>query len=171
MKENSKCPVTGATSHAAARGTSNSDWWPNQINLKILHQNSAKGNPMGEEDLTDWTFDSTWFPTEKALFEDYDSFNHNCSVVSGISECMVFPIPAKHIINFVMAKDSSTQVRIRLVNQQFEQLISIDSLYDDDIQFNLDVFELTSGSIVRMYYVFINKDSCMFKGHGDIKIY
>jgi catalase-peroxidase len=25
------------------------DWWPNQLNLKILHQNSAKGNPMGEE--------------------------------------------------------------------------------------------------------------------------
>jgi catalase-peroxidase len=25
---------------------SNGDWWPNQLNLKILHQNSAKGNPM-----------------------------------------------------------------------------------------------------------------------------
>jgi catalase-peroxidase len=45
-----KCPVTGRSSKSAAsRGTSNQDWWPNQLNLKILHQNSAKGNPMGEE--------------------------------------------------------------------------------------------------------------------------
>ena len=30
-------------------GTSNRDWWPNQLNLKILHQNSSTSNPMGEE--------------------------------------------------------------------------------------------------------------------------
>ncbi len=30
------------------RGTSNVDWWPNQLNLKILHQNTSKSNPMGE---------------------------------------------------------------------------------------------------------------------------
>jgi len=32
----------------AGRGTSNRDWWPNQLNLKILHQNSSLSNPMGE---------------------------------------------------------------------------------------------------------------------------
>ena len=47
------CPVMGAVSPAAARHTaagamSNRDWWPNQLNLKILHQNSSKGNPMGD---------------------------------------------------------------------------------------------------------------------------
>jgi catalase-peroxidase len=50
MKEESKCPVTGRTRKAAAGGgTSNRDWWPNQINLKILHQHSRLGNPMGGE--------------------------------------------------------------------------------------------------------------------------
>jgi catalase-peroxidase len=34
--------------HNAAQGTSNEDWWPNQLDLDILHQNSAKGNPMGD---------------------------------------------------------------------------------------------------------------------------
>ena len=49
MEENGKCPVTGSTGKAAAGGgTSNRDWWPNQLNLKILHQNSPKGNPMGK---------------------------------------------------------------------------------------------------------------------------
>ena len=48
--ESSKCPVTGKVHKptAAAGGISNRDWWPNQLNLKILHQHSGKGNPMGE---------------------------------------------------------------------------------------------------------------------------
>ncbi len=34
---------------SGARGTSNQDWWPNQLNLKILHQHSPLSNPMGKE--------------------------------------------------------------------------------------------------------------------------
>ena len=50
MNEDSKCPVTGgADKPTAGSGTSNRDWWPNQLNLKILHQNSPMSNPMGEE--------------------------------------------------------------------------------------------------------------------------
>ena len=53
MSEQSKCPVTGATSKPiAGGGTSNQDWWPNQLNLKILHQHSQKSNPMGESSTT-----------------------------------------------------------------------------------------------------------------------
>jgi catalase-peroxidase len=49
MTDESKCPVTGKThQHAAGRGTSNQDWWPNQLNLKILHLHSSLSNPMGE---------------------------------------------------------------------------------------------------------------------------
>jgi catalase-peroxidase len=49
MTEDSKCPVTGKTSKAiAGGGPSNRDWWPNQLNLKILHQHSDLSNPMGE---------------------------------------------------------------------------------------------------------------------------
>jgi catalase-peroxidase len=50
MNEESKCPVTGgAKKPIAGGGTSNREWWPNQLNLKILHQNSHMSNPMGEE--------------------------------------------------------------------------------------------------------------------------
>src|SRR5674476_1064862 len=49
MNEDSKSPVTGsADKHTAGRGTSNRDWWPNQLNLTILHQNSSLSNPMSE---------------------------------------------------------------------------------------------------------------------------
>jgi catalase-peroxidase len=59
-----KCPVTGATltaqpqadptasppaqAHAAAVPYADRDWWPNQLNLKVLHQNPPAGNPMGQ---------------------------------------------------------------------------------------------------------------------------
>jgi catalase-peroxidase len=45
-----RCPVTGKTRKSiSGGGTSNRDWWPNQLNLKILHQNSSLSNPMESE--------------------------------------------------------------------------------------------------------------------------
>jgi len=45
-----KCPVTGRTHKPiAGGGTSNLEWWPNQLNLRILHQHSIKSNPLGED--------------------------------------------------------------------------------------------------------------------------
>lgn len=45
-----KCPVTGRTSKAVSgSGTTNKDWWPNKLNLRILHQNSNLSNPMGAD--------------------------------------------------------------------------------------------------------------------------
>ena len=47
----SKCPVTNGAPkpHGRRRARSNRDWWPNQLNLQILHQNSPLSNPMGKE--------------------------------------------------------------------------------------------------------------------------
>ncbi len=47
MSNESKCPVMH---HSDARGTiANQRWWPNQLNLKMLHQNPPASNPMGED--------------------------------------------------------------------------------------------------------------------------
>jgi len=49
MSEESKSTATGrARKFTAGGGTTNRDWWPNQLNLDILHQHSSKSNPMGE---------------------------------------------------------------------------------------------------------------------------
>ena len=45
MSTESKCPFH----HTAGGGTSNRDWWPNQLKLEILHQHSSLSNPMGED--------------------------------------------------------------------------------------------------------------------------
>lgn len=50
VNKESKCPFTGGTlKQTAGGGTSNRDWWPNQLNLDILRQHSSLSNPMGEE--------------------------------------------------------------------------------------------------------------------------
>ena len=48
MSEESKCPVQHNPT-AGSGGMSNRDWWPNQLNLKILHQHSSLSNPLGEK--------------------------------------------------------------------------------------------------------------------------
>jgi catalase (peroxidase I) len=42
-KSQGKCPVM----HNSIAARSNRDWWPNQLNLRVLHQNSTLSNPMG----------------------------------------------------------------------------------------------------------------------------
>ena len=50
MTTESKCPVLGGSNrHTAVGATANQHWWPNQLNLKVLHQNSPQSDPMGEE--------------------------------------------------------------------------------------------------------------------------
>src|ERR1700688_4443132 len=42
MDKESKCPV------AHSRGSRNREWWPDQLDIQVLHQNSKKSDPMGE---------------------------------------------------------------------------------------------------------------------------
>ena len=51
MSNDAKCPFAGGINKQAAAGgaRSNADWWPNQLNLKILHQHSSSADPMGED--------------------------------------------------------------------------------------------------------------------------
>ena len=48
MSENGKCPVHHGHMSTTSAGTSNRDWWPNQLNLSILHQNAPSSSPMAE---------------------------------------------------------------------------------------------------------------------------
>ena len=87
MSDISKCPVMHGANKAAATGsTSNQHWWPEQLNLKILNQNSSNVNPMGAEfdypaafrsldlkavkaDLTELMTDSQdWWPADYGTY-------------------------------------------------------------------------------------------------------
>jgi len=47
MSTESKCPYSG--SKMASEGPYNQHWWPNQVNLKVLQNNSPQANPMGQD--------------------------------------------------------------------------------------------------------------------------
>ncbi len=48
MSTESKCPFAGDRKHSLAGAQTNAAWWPNQLNLKILHQNSSLSDPMDQ---------------------------------------------------------------------------------------------------------------------------
>ena len=50
LSTEAKCPVSaGARRHTGAGATTNAAWWPNQLNLKILHQHSPLSDPMDKD--------------------------------------------------------------------------------------------------------------------------
>ncbi|HEY5120481.1 MAG TPA: catalase/peroxidase HPI [Acidimicrobiales bacterium] len=49
MDNESKCPISGGANTHFSDSHANQQWWPNQLNLKILHQNAAPSNPLGED--------------------------------------------------------------------------------------------------------------------------
>jgi catalase-peroxidase len=50
LSTETQCPVSNGASRQAARGgPTNVDWWPNQLSLKILQQNSPLSDPTGQE--------------------------------------------------------------------------------------------------------------------------
>ncbi len=50
MQSEASCPFSGnASKKSAPRGTTNAAWWPEQLNLKVLHQQSSLSNPMSSE--------------------------------------------------------------------------------------------------------------------------
>ena len=50
MDAESKCPAMhGANTKNKGEGATNRDWWPNQLDISILHQHDEKSNPMGKD--------------------------------------------------------------------------------------------------------------------------
>ncbi|MEM7263497.1 MAG: catalase/peroxidase HPI, partial [Planctomycetota bacterium] len=73
--DQTKCPVIGDQNPAAARHTaagslSNADWWPNQLNVGVLHQNSPRGNPMGDDFDYAKEFEKVDLPSLKKELEE-----------------------------------------------------------------------------------------------------
>ena len=76
FKEQSKCPFTGKgtpSKHSTGKGTSNRDWWPNSLNLKILSQHSSLVDPMDKKFNYAKEFKKLNY---KALKKDLHKFDH-----------------------------------------------------------------------------------------------
>ena len=129
------------------------------------------GVPMGLTDTTDWTNDDVWLAVEKKLFANYESYINNCFFDSKTSIYPSYPNPTVNRLFYIsVIKDSNTMYMIRVVNKHFDKLILEDSISRKTIIFNLTGLTQDSDTMLRAYYMFIRNDSCLYKGHGDIKI-
>jgi hypothetical protein len=120
-------------------------------------------NLMGAPDTTDWKTGDVWNEAEEKLFAD--SYATNCTPPHPYT----ITVSPNQCVNSFMAwfnKDSSTQVNMRLVDENLNVLLSVDSVTARAVAIDVSSFVKNT---VRLYYKFI-ANNCEFKGYGDILI-
>lgn len=142
----------------------------NKIIFEGITTTDIFGSYTGFYDYTDWQQNDFWQSKEKQLFTDYELYDTNCPTDT-INQIVGYPNPIvdfRFKLHFV--KDSTTRVDFRIVNQNFEKLISLDSVYSHQITLTFKDIVTENDSIYRVYYRFITDNNCEFVGHGDIQI-
>lgn len=127
------------------------------------------GNLNGLVDNSDWTFTSDWVGQEFDLFEYSDSINYFLQD-STIVMHPAFPNSNSGIFHLNYQKETHTYFNIRVINKNWEVLISADSIVGNNIALDVQGLVDNSGEMVRVYYMFTKNDSCLYKGHGDIQL-
>jgi len=120
------------------------------------------GTMEGEADTSDWRCDDKWNTNEKALFTD--SFSETCKPVQ--YKAMFYPNPCRSKSTLYFIKDSNVRVSIRIVDKNLNVIMHSDSIRRPIIP--IDLSSITADDTIRVYYKFITKDKCEYKGHGDI---
>lgn len=128
------------------------------------------GLPVFLGDSTDWTSIDHWVTIEKELFEDYETLVHTHQLFPNLYVYPGYPNPTTNTFFIPFVKDSMAWFKLRIVNQKFETLVAEDSIYSNNVGLALNEFNQNSEKMLRAYYMCIRNDSCLFKGHGDIKI-
>jgi len=114
-------------------------------------------------DTTDWRTDDTWILKESDLFSLIQT---KCSPPDN-NKIIAYPNPCNGIFALYIEKDPASRVELRLVDQDFNILISIDTILQNNVQLNAGTFGIID--TVRLYYKFVD-GNCEWKGHGDIII-
>lgn len=123
---------------------------------------------IGGVDTTDWRENETWLQIEKDLFSDFSNLTFNYTSDSTMMVSPAFPNPCSDILNLNYQKDSSVELQLRIVDEDFNLLFSLNSIYSDAISISLnDINSLNTGDKFRVYYIFKQGNTCIAKGHGD----
>lgn len=142
---------------------------PERIRFEGVSLTDANGNALSQEDTTDWRVDDEWEAEEMALFEEGASLPL-CSADGETKVFAVWPNPASRQFAFGFRITNPISADFRLVDQDFNLLLSHDTLQFTNPGFNQLEFDATSLAIrdtVRMYYQF-STSNCVFRGHGDL---
>lgn len=138
-------------------------------NSKIVFSGVTKtdnfGTVQGSRDTTDWRLDDQWQDIEAKLFKE--SFSTGCTdSLKQRFRVMFYPNPARQKATLYVIKDSGIRFSYRLVDKDFNVIMSDDSFFGSTLSMNMSSF--TSDDTIRIYYKFITSDRCEVRGHGDI---
>jgi len=121
---------------------------------------------ISSRDTTDWKLFENWSEKENSLFDD--NLNSACSTGDFDYSIIAYPNPCSGIINLHISKPETMRLAFRVVDKNYNVLITQDSLYSSTIAFNFSYIHI-SNETVRIYYKLYG-ESCAFRGHGDLKI-
>lgn len=119
---------------------------------------------LSSQDTTDWNLNDIWMDKENSLFTEKK--DNKCS--SDEYSIISYPNPCDGIFLLRLTKPDDSRFAFRVVDKDFNVLVTQDSIMSNSIAISLEGFNV-SNEIVRIYYKYFGMD-CELKGHGDIKI-
>jgi len=145
----------------------NSPGYPNISGYTATDNN---GNLMGLIDESDWIYDSNWSIGVENLFPEFQNLVNDFGHYSTIQMYPGYPNPTSSASYFSMIKDNDIRVSFRVVNKYHQVIASADSMYSSTFGVNTPAIVSSTDTLIRIYYFFERNDSCLYKGHGDIKV-
>jgi hypothetical protein len=134
-----------------------------QISFGSITERDKFGAVIGKPDTTDWRTDDVWSQQEKDLFTA--KFAENAPRTDTM-QIMFYTNPCHGKSVIYLQKKPDTKLSLRIVDRDYNVLMSMDDLKDMSSQINLSAIGVND--TVRMYYKFIDSKNNEFKGHGDI---
>jgi hypothetical protein len=138
-----------------------------QIKFEGITERDIYGYPYGNIDSTDWQIGENWQDLEKQLFQDFNSYNYKDSNDANF-EIIAYPNPFEVSIYLRLTKKNTTRFDFRVVTQEFNIIISKDSIINNEIYINISDFLNPRDTILRIYYRFIEENNFGYLGHGDL---
>jgi len=136
-----------------------------KIRFSGISMMDINAQPMSNKDSTDWITGDVWKSQETGLFDNI-SYQVNCATQHS-NKIIVYPNPCNGIFQMLIDKLPTTRMELRIVDENFNKLLSIDTITNNS--FTLDAKAGSLKDTVRVYYRFI-EGNCEFRGHGDILV-
>ena len=131
------------------------------------------GNPMGDPDPSDWTFDPSWTNKELHVFSDIESGDLSGTSAGAIVIHPGYPNPVSgNAISLFINVDSACKMRYAVVSKE-RQIISSSavSLQPGNNNLLVSIGSDLPAELYRLYYVFDAEGNyAFFKGHGDVMV-
>lgn len=137
-----------------------------------VHWRDANAQPYGESvDTTDWTWKDTWCEAAEALFADRPPVTLDTLPPDSLSiYCFANPVYWQFFFQVYFARDDTSYVDVRIVDERFALLYSADSVTGSACWIVRDTLPVSTGSMVRAYYRIVHADGSAHRGHGDVLI-